>query len=112
MPVSQSQKTSFSLSRADAARLEELAPMFDIDFRQLADSTYALKASGDEHGSDVMLPAAIAHRRLLAEISERAVRWVHFHLGQSCRNSLLGLGDARFSRVAELYALNRDAPRL
>ena len=86
--------------------------MFDIDFRQLDESTYALRASGDEHGSDVMLPAATAHRRLLAEISERAVRWVHFHLGQSCRNSLLGQCDARLSRVAVLYAINRDASRL
>ena len=111
MQALHTQRTSFSLSIADAARLEKFAPLFDIDFRQIDESTFALKASGGEQGCDVLIPAAIAHRRLLAEISERAVRWVHFHLGQSCRSSLLGQGDARLSRVAELYALNRDALR-
>ena len=109
MSVSYHQKTSFFLSRADEVRLEKFAPLFDIDFQKVDANSYTLKASGAE-GSEVLLLAAIAHRRLLAEISERAVRWVHFHLGQSCRSSLLGQGDARLSRVAELYALNRDAP--
>ena len=111
MKALHTQRTSFSLSPADEARLEKFAPLFDIDFQKVDAHTYALQACGGEQGSDVLLPVAIAHRRLLAEISERAVKWVHFHLGQSCRSSLLGQGDARLSRVAELYALNRDAPR-
>lgn len=111
MQASYTQKTTFPLASADAARLEEIAPLFNIDFRQIDQNTYALKAFGGKQGSEVLLRVAIAHRRLLAEISERAAKWVHFHLGESCRNSLLGQCDARLSRVAVLYALNRDEPR-
>jgi len=60
------------------------------------------------NGSEVSLPAAIAYWRLVAEISSRAAKWGHFHLGMSCRDSLLGQSDARLERIAALYVLDRD----
>ena len=60
---------------------------------------------------DAALSAEIAHARLLVEICSRAVHWIHFHFGKSCKDSLLELSNARILRIAELYSLHRDAIR-
>ena len=101
-------RASISLSPVDEARLQKLAPLFEIDFHQVNEEAYALSAHGGADGSVVSLPAAIAYRRLLVEICSRSVKWVHFHLGVSCRDSLLGQSDARLERIAALYVLDRD----
>lgn len=102
-------KIPLLLTTADKARLENFAPLFDIEFRKTSDGNYRLRTYSDTFVCEQTLPATVAHVRLLMEICERAVHWVHFHFAQSCRDSLLGLTDERIHRVAELYALNRDA---
>lgn len=112
MPTRNSKKTSTPLARDDAARLEKIAPMFDIQFHQVDGETYRLGTLDVNDGHEVILPALVAHRRLLAEICARAAPWVHFRLGVSCRDSLLrDQSEARLARVAELYARDRDASR-
>jgi hypothetical protein len=98
---------SISLPPTDEARLQKFAPMFEIDFHQVNEKGYALSTHDGVNASEVSLPAAIAHRRLLVEISSRAAKWVHFHLGMSCRDSLLGQSDARLERIAALFVLDR-----
>ena len=113
MPARNPRKISTPLTPDDAARLEKIAPMFDIQFRQVDGETYRLNALDGNGGSEVLLASATAHRRLLAEICARAAPWVHFQLGMSCRDSLLrDQSEARLSRVAELYGRDRDAERL
>ena len=102
-------KIPLLLTTADKARLEKFAPLFDIEFHETSDGHYRLRIHSDTVAYEQTLPATVAHVRLLMEICERAVHWVHFHFAQSCRDSLLGLTDERIHRVAELYSLNRDA---
>lgn len=102
-------KTPLLLTADDKTRLENVAPLVDIEFRETSDGSYHIRTCSDSFACEQTLPASVAHVRLLMEICERAVHWVHFHLAQSCRDSLLGLTDERIQRVAELYAANRDA---
>jgi hypothetical protein len=100
-------KKSFTLSPDDRARLERFAPLFGIDFVRTPDDSYRIECRVEEGGFVVTLSTEVAHRRLLAEICARASRWIHFHFGESCRDSLLDLSDAKVRRVAELYALSQ-----
>lgn len=112
MPAAQTKESSHSLTQVEQARLQMLAPGFDIQFAQVDNKTYRINALDGNGGREVILPAAMAHRRLLAEICARAAPWVHFHLGVSCRDSLLrDQSVARLARVVELYARDRDASR-
>ena len=111
MPATFTNKSIFYLTRVDEALLRKFAPLFDIQFRQVDEATYGLRELDREHGPEAMLPAALAHRRLFAEISSRAVHWVHFHSETSCRDSLLGQGDIGLKRAALLYGRNRGAAR-
>ena len=77
----------------------------------MADGRYRLHSCNEHAPLDVALSAEIVHTRLLAEICSCAVHWIHFHLGKSCKDSLLELSDARIARIAELYSLRRDAIR-
>ena len=100
-------KKSFSLSLDDRARLEQFPPLFGIDFVRTPDGSYRIESRVEEDGLVVTLSTEVAHRRLLAKICARASRWIHFHFGESCRDSLLDLSDAKVRRVAQLYALSR-----
>ena len=111
MPADFPNKPFFHLTHVDEALLRKFAPLFDIQFRQVDEATYGLCAIDLEYGPETMLPIALAHRRLLAEISSRAVHWVHFHLGASCRDSLLGQGETGLKRAAHFYGRNREAAR-
>ena len=112
MPAVQTQNDSRFLTPSERERLQMLAPKFDVLFDQVDDETYRLIAVGENGGREVILPAAMAYRRLLAEICARAAPWVHFHLGVSCSDSLLrDQSVARLARVVELYARDRDASR-
>jgi hypothetical protein len=112
MPAVIPNKPFFHLTSADEESLRKFAPLFDIQFRQVNESTYGLREIDREHGPEAMLPAALAHRRLFAEISSRAVLWVHFHPDVSCRDSLLGQDETGLKRAAHFYARNREAARM
>lgn len=112
MPATQTKKPSHFLTQDDQAHLQALAPKFDIHFDQVDGETYRLNALDGSGGCEVILPATVAHLRLLAEICARAAPWVHFQVGVSCGDSLLrDQSAARLARVAELYARDRDASR-
>ena len=111
MPATFTNKPIFHLTSADKASLRNFAPLFDLQFRKVDETTYGLRALDREQGPEIMLPVALAHRRLFAEISSRAVHWVHFHSETSCRDSLLGQGDIGLKRAALLYGRNRGAAR-
>lgn len=100
-----------TLSEGDKLRLEKMAPAFDIEVSEMVDGRYRLHSCNEHAPLDVTLSAEVVHIRLLAEICSRAVHWVHFHFDKSCKDSLLELSNARIARVAELYALHRDAVR-
>ena len=105
------QPKSLTLTEDDRLRLEKMAPAFDIEISQMADGSYRLHSSNEHVPLNAILDAEIVHARVLAEICSRAVHWIHFHLGKSCKDSLLELSDARIARIAELYSLHRDAIR-
>lgn len=109
MPTRHSENKLFTLTSEDKIRLQNLAPLFDIDFRKIDEQTCALRTTAGANALEVELPASIAYRRLLSEICEKTVPWIPFHLKESCRDSLLGRSDANLARVAVLYARGRDA---
>ena len=111
MPATFTKKSIFHLTSADEASLRNFAPLFDLQFRKVNETTYGLRALDREQGPEIMLPAALAHRRLFAEISSRAVNWVHFNMDASCRDSLLGHCETGLKRAALLYGRNRGAER-
>lgn len=111
MPSENHKTTLISLSTEDKARLQKFAPLFDIEFCHLDETTWLLRSSDGVISFEKTLPCEIAHIRLLMEICERAVHWVYFHMGESCRDTFLGQSDVRIERVAALYALNRDAKK-
>lgn len=100
---------SFTLTAEDKSRLQKIAPWFDIDFRKLDGKNYVMRAAAGGTPQTVELPAATAHRRLLAEICGKSSKWVHFHFAVSCRDSLLGRSDSDLERLALLYARDRNA---
>lgn len=99
----------FILEAEDEIRLRAIAPWFDIEFRKLSNDEYLLRSNDPDANREVVLQTSTAHRRLLAEICSRAAKWVYFHFGESCRDSLLNQSDARLIRVAGLYLCDRDA---
>ena len=107
MPTDNHNKV-LTLTADDKARLEKVAPLFDVGFLKTSDDNYLMRTCSDAVTIEECLPARSAHFRLLAEICERVVPWVYFHLDESCRDSLLGQTDARIARIAELYAIARD----
>lgn len=111
MPADFSKKPSFYLTPADETLLREFASFFDIHFRQVDEATYGLSELDRDDGLETLLPAGLAYRRLFAEISSRAVHWIHFHQGACCRDSLLGRGETGLKRAAHFYARNRKAAR-
>lgn len=98
-----------TLSDDEKLRLEKMARAFEIEISQMADGRYRLRSCNEHALLDAALNAEVVHVRVLAEICSRAVHWVHFHFGKSCKDSLLELSNARIARIAELYALHRDA---
>jgi len=109
MPPVLFENSLFHLTDDDKTRLQNLAPLFDIHFRKNGERTCVLKIIAGAGALELELPASLAYRRLLSEICGKTVHWIHFHLGESCRDSLLGRSDASLARVAELYALDRNA---
>lgn len=96
------------LSDADKLRLERFAPLFDIKIMRLDENSYRLRSLNSLAPLEATLPANVMHTRLLMEICSRAVNWIYFHFGKSCKDSLLELSDAQIQRVVGLYALDRD----
>jgi hypothetical protein len=99
MPAS----TGFRLNAHDKQRLENLAPHFNIGFEVQSNLSWSLYPNAHDRTGEIVLNAGIAHRRLLTELCSRAARWLHFALGSSCRDTLLGLSDCRLQRIAQLY---------
>jgi hypothetical protein len=104
-----SKRQNLTLSDAEKLRLARIAPAFDIEISEVADGRYRLHSCNEHAPLDVTLSSEVVHIRLLAEICSHAVHWVHFHFDKSCKDSLLELSNARIARIAELYALHRDA---
>ena len=111
MPTQLPKNRLFLLTAEDKTRLENLTPLFDIHFRKLDAQTCVMQTTSAAGAgvSEVKLPASFAYRRLLSELCEKTVPWIHFHLEESCRDSLLGRSDANLARVAVLYARDRKA---
>jgi hypothetical protein len=107
--MSNQQPKSLTLTESERLRLERIALAFDIEISKVADGHYQLRSCNEHAPLDATLRAEIVHIRLLAEICSRAVHWIHFHFGKSCKDSLLELSNAKINRIAELYALHRDA---
>lgn len=93
----------FTLSDADRLRLEIVAPWFNIGYRAISEDRAEILPDPDEPAQAVVVSVGIAHKRLMAEVCSRAGPWVYFHFGMSCRDSLMGLTDARLRRVGDLY---------
>lgn len=92
MPAIYPKKASLSLTSDDETRLQEFAPLFNIEFRQIDEKTYVLSTNDGVRSCNVSLLSLPRKRTagLFMEISSRAAKWVHFHLGVACRDSLLG----------------------
>jgi len=103
MPKSQRNNRIDALSIEDKDRLQKIAPEFGIELHQVNDDEYELRHVDDPYGERVVVPASVAHKRLLLEVCSCAAPWVYFHLRESCRDSLLNITDARLERIAELY---------
>lgn len=112
MPTLFSKKQTFPLTADDKSRLQKLAPLFDIHFCKIDENTCILTTMAGAGALEVELPASLAYRRLLSEICEQTVHWIHFHFDESCRDSLLGRNDANLALVAELYARDRNDARI
>ena len=108
-PNASLKKLRLSLTSTDNARLEEIAPIFGLDFHQTDDKTYRLRSADAGRACDVLLSAEVAHIRLLAEICSRASKWICFRFEVSARDTLLRESNVRLMRVAALYAADRDA---
>ena len=93
----------------DTARLEWLAPYFDIAFARTSCGKYELRRLEDHIAGPAALSQDVAHVRLLIELCSRCAPWVYFHFGQSCKTTLLGQTDAKLLRIAQLYASKHDA---
>lgn len=89
------------LSDNDRLRLRALAPAFGYSLTSTNDGQLVIR---DEITNDVfVLPESKAWLRLLSELCGRSAPWLCFRIGTSCRDTFLGISDAKLLRVAELY---------
>lgn len=88
-----------TLSATDKARLEKVAPLFDIQF-EAGPEVSRLVLDSEEV---IEVPSEFGHFRLLAELCSRTVRWIYFNASQSCIDSFLGHTDERLRRFSVLY---------
>ena len=100
----------FTLSNADRLRLELIAPWFNIGYRAISEDCAEILPDPTDPTQAIVVSMAIAHKRLMAEVCSRAGPWVYFHFGMSCRDSLMGLTDARLRRIGDLYRLSLTQP--
>lgn len=93
----------FKLTDEEKVRLEDIAPWFNISLRTLSKECAEILLDTRNGTQTIVVNMDIAHRRLMTEVCSRAVPWVHFHFGKSCRASLFELSDARLRRIGDLY---------
>jgi hypothetical protein len=93
---------SIVLTKQQEERLRRIAPWVDLglDYRE---GNWHLTRS--KRRRPIVLGPEAGHVRLLAEICERSLRWIGFHLDERCDFTLLRLSDAQLHRVAELRRL-------
>jgi hypothetical protein len=96
-----------TLDKFERERLRKLAPMFGLQLTPRANSWIL---TGDSTGVDgtewvLRLDHDTAHFRLLNELCERVLPWVHFYVPMPCQVSLFRVADERFARIKELRDL-------
>jgi hypothetical protein len=94
---------SYVFSRDDIDCLFRIAPLFDVLPVTLSDGSVLIQVSDGLLVRSAQVSSQVAPLRILAEVCEKLVRWVHFHEGEHCARSLFDLTDARILRLAELY---------
>lgn len=101
----------------EKARLEKIAPLFDISFSKKEnglESSYVLVVKEGRETRSAALRGESAHVRLLAELCEKTLHWVYFSEKEHCAITLLALSDAKLHRIGQLYLLRerlqKDAP--
>jgi hypothetical protein len=96
----------FTLSETDKRRLLRFAPQFGLQVENLQNGRLRITVDSSEGASALVeLPEVLAYLRLLLEISSRTARWLYFHQGEHCGQTLLALPDAKVSRLSELYRI-------
>lgn len=102
-------RTALELDATDRERLESFAPLFDVLVEHTPEGQVSLRVLDQGGWRESRISADRLHTRLLAELCEKTLRWVYFHVGQSARESLLSLADKRIQRIAELYRQQKTA---
>lgn len=98
------------MSDADKARLESIAPLFDIEFRVLDSFRCEIVVRDGPATRVVEVAIQRAYTRLLTEICSKTINWVYFRGAEHCGKTLLGLPDTKIKRIAQLYRL-REKPQ-
>lgn len=89
------------LSDEAYARLSRIAPLFDIEIRDIGDCEVELSGPGFS-GEWLILPEDLARLRLVAELCEQTLRWVPYSFKEPADVTLLSHPDARLERIAFL----------
>lgn len=93
----------YVLSRYEIERIFRIAPLFDVFAEPCQDGQILIRVQDGKTWRSVRVSPEIANVRVLTEVCEKTVRWVHFHEGEHCARSLLALTDARLERLSHLY---------
>lgn len=91
------------LSPSDVERLYRIAPWFDVHAQALDGGFVQIRVDEGPLSRVATVTAKQAVWRVLTEVCEKTLRWVYFHEGEHCAQSLLRHTDARLQRIAELY---------
>ena len=95
----------YVLTDQDKLRLEELAPLFDISFKQTSPATFELQVIKAGVLCTYEVKTACAHIRLLSELCELTSRWIYFHPEEHCAQTLFSQARQRLPRLVQLYKL-------
>jgi len=84
-------------------RLEELAPLFEIELKTVLHegrSCVELSGKGFSEGAPLLLSPSDAKIRLMAEICDKLCRWIPFSGWEPAETTLFALPPARIERCA------------
>jgi hypothetical protein len=93
-----------TLDKSERERLRKLAQLFGLQLTPFANSWILAGDSTGVGGTEwvLLLDHDTAHFRLLSELCERVLPWVHFYVPMPCQVSLFRVTDERFARIKEL----------
>lgn len=103
-------RSKLQLNVEQQKKLLKISPLFDVVINE-TDNDYNLIVINEDKSAETIVykdPEA-AYLRAFAEVCERALDYVKFHITKSPAEQLFGLSDAQIQKIALSFQKDREA---